>query len=304
MPEDINQENINVTKSQKEIIVSFFKDDIDLIEQYSKKTTSPINKDFRYYIFHDYIFAASDMIRSLDLDFYNEKLFNQFKLIKNLDNSYQNFKAKSKHVLTIYVTEFLCWQEDYVLQKKIYEDMQKELKMLIASEIKYTNQFKKIQIRINELKAKKELDQMPQEEQDKIKLLRKEHVDVIHLIGERRKQLDRLQELLENFEEAHKALFKEYFKSIKDQLDSQYNSILDYFGYKFNKKVFTEANISNEIQKFKLKAGIRGDICLCKYFEYHIKNISTDELSDPNKKECLTRAKQYCKNQREREDNF
>jgi len=155
-------------------------------------------------------------------------------------------------------------------------------------------------VRIKGLEDKGTAEEILEKAHEKLKVIRSEHVDTIHTIGERRKEIERLQELLSNFEEEHKALFNKYFKAMKEKLEIQYQKALDFFGYKFNKRLFIEAGRSEQVKKFKHKAHIVGDLDLCKYVHYYLKNVSTDDLVDQSKKESLIAAKQYCKNQREK----
>jgi hypothetical protein len=295
---------INVTTPQKDIILAYFKDDLALVTRYCKMISGDVDKDFKYFVFKDFIFSAAGMMRDIDYDLYNDKLQKPFKVIQHLDQSHMNFQAKSKHVLTVYVKEFLEWQEDYVAQKKRFEDLQIELEGLISNESSLSKKVKLANEHLEKIKAKNPKAIIPEATLDKVKLFRSQHVDTIHLLGERRKELETLQKLLANFEEEHKSLFKEYFKAIKENIEAQYHKALAYFGYKFNKKLFLDAGRSAEVQRFKQKAHIFGDLDLCKYVEYYLKNINSEDLSDPLKKEKLNGAKQYCKNKRERENLF
>ena len=294
---------INVTTPQKEIILKYFKDELALVAQYEKLMVSKTNKDFRYFVFKDFIFSAAGMVNDIDHDLYKLKLLAPFKVIKSLDKSYTDFKVRNKQVMTVYTTEFLQWQDDYVAQKKRYEDLKAEIQMLIVSEKTLAGKLKVLDKHVEVLTKKKELDKLKQV-QEKIKKLRSDHVDAIHFLGEKRKELESLQELLSDFEEEHKKLFIDYFAIVKTSIDQRYNKALDYFGFKFNTKLFRDASQSPEVQKFKLRAHIHGDFSLCKYVEYYVKNISAEEISDQKKKEHLNAAKLYCKNQRERENLF
>ncbi len=295
---------INVTTPQKDIILAYFKDDLALVTRYCKMISDDVDKDFKYFVFKDFIFSAAGMMRDIDYDLYNDKLHKSFRVIQHLDQSHINFQAKSKHVLTVYVKEFLEWQDDYVAQKKRFEDLQIELEGLISNERTLAKKVKLSNEHLEAIKTKNPKAVIPEATLNKVKLFRSQHVDTIHLLGERRKELETLQKLLSNFEEEHKSLFKEYFKAIKENIETQYHKALAYFGYKFNKKLFIDAGRSAEVQRFKQKAHIFGDLDLCKYVEYYLKNINSDDLSDPAKKEKLNGAKQYCKNKRERENLF
>ncbi len=295
---------IDVTVPQKEIVLSFFKDDIQLIQKYYKLISSDTDKDFKYFVFKEFVFSAAGMMRHIDQDFYNAKLLNSFKVIQALDDFYTEFKAKSKHVHTVYTTQFLLWQEDYVSQKDRYCGLKDELSMLITSEQIMSAKLKSIDAKIVEQLLLDPKYAVKEEEETKTKFLRREHVDTIHSLGERRKELDRLQILLSNFEEEHQSLFNEYFFATKKKLDAQYHKTLDYFGFKFNNKLFSGSKNSDMIQKFKKQANISGELNLCKYVEYYLKNVNPDTLSDKDKKESLNIAKQYCKNKRERENLF
>ena len=291
---------IPVTTPQKEIILNYFKDELSLVAQYETLMVTKTDKDFRYFVFKNFIFSAAGMVSDIDQDLYKEKLLAPFKVIKSLDKSYTEFKIRNKQVMTVYATEFLQWQDDYVAQKKRYEDLKAEIQMLIISEKTLSGKLKLLAKHVDVLtkgNEEKKLEQV----QEKIKKIRSDHVDAIHYLGEKRKELDNLQELLSDFEEEHKKLFVDYFNKLKYTIDTRYNKALDYFGFKFNSKLFRDANKSPEVQKFKLRSHIHGDFSLCKYVEYYLKNISSDEIADQKKKEYLTAAKLYCKNKRERE---
>jgi len=296
---------IDVTVPQKEVILTYFKDELDLVAQYEKLITSKTDKDFKYFIFKEFIFSAAGMVRDIDIDLYTLKLRAPFKVINSLDNSYTEFKVKNKQVITVYITEFLKWQDDYVAQKKKYEDLKAEIQMLLVSEKRLHTELKsstkQLQVMTKEeAEGSEELDK----KQEEVKRIRREHVDTVHFLGEKRKELDSLQELLSHFEEKHKKLFVEYFNTIKKHIDERYVRTLNYFGHKFNTKLFNDAAKSPEVQKFKLRAHIYGDFSLCKYVEYYLKNVSTETISDQKKKEQLNAAKLYCKNQRERENLY
>jgi len=294
---------IAVTTPQKEIVLKYFKDELSLVAQYEKLMVSKTDKDFRYFVFKDFIFSAAGMVSDIDQDLYKLKLLAPFKVINSLDNSYTEFKVRNKQVMTVYTTEFLQWQDDYVAQKKRYEDLKSEIQMLIVSEKTLSGKLKTLDQHLNILIKKKEEDKL-EEVKEKIKKIRSDHVDAIHFLGEKRKELDNLQELLSDFEEEHKKLFVDYFTTVKLAIDKRYNQALDYFGYKFNIKLFRDASKSPEVQKFKLRAHIHGDFSLCKYVEYYVKNVSSDEIADQKRKEYLNAAKLYCKNQREKENLY
>jgi len=171
--------------------------------------------------------------------------------------------------------------------------------MLLVSEKTLSAKLKVLDKHLEELLKNNEEEKL-ELTKEKIKSVRSEHVDAIHFLGEKRKELDNLQELLSDFEEAHKKLFIDYFTKLKLLIDGRYHDALNYFGFKFNVKLFRDACKSTEVQKFKLRAHIHGDFSLCKYVEYYIKNISAEEISDQKKKEFLHAAKLYCKNKKER----
>ncbi|MDF1881181.1 hypothetical protein JHD50_07675 [Sulfurimonas sp. MAG313] len=293
---------IKVTTPQKDIILSYFKDDLTLIAKYEKLMKGPAEKNFKYLVFKEFIFSAAGMIREIDHDLYNKNLATPFKVIKTLDLSYISFKGKNKHVISVYKTEFLQWQDDYVIQKKRYDDLKSEIQMLIVSEATLGGQLKEANKKIAAFSKKKEDEEAFKELDEKTKKVRSDHVDSIHFLGERRKELSNLLELLSNFEEEHKKLFVDFFNQIKAVIDTRYIKALNYFGFKFNTKLFHEASTSPEILAFKRRANIHGDFCLCKYVEYYLKNVSSDAIADTQKRQNLEEAKRYCKNEREREN--
>lgn len=295
---------INITTPQKDVVLSFFQNDIQLVKKYFMMISFDFDENFKYSVFKDFIFSAAGMMKDIDHAIYNAELLSSFKIIQALDQSYTEFKAKSKHALQVYNKEFLHAQEEYLLQLQKYDALKAELQMLISSEQSLNAQLKVENAKVQELKAKGELNTLPQERVDKIKMLRREHVDTVHFLGQRRNELDAVQVLLMDFENEHKAVFMDFFKTVKEKLEYQYSQSLSYFGFEFNQKLFIDSEKSVMVQKFKKEAHIVGDFNLCKYVEYYLKNVNPDALANKEKKENLLAAKQYCKNLKERADLF
>ena len=295
---------INVTTPQKDVVLSFFQNDIKLVKKYFMMISFDFDENFKYSVFKEFIFAAAGMMKDLDHAIYNAELLSSFKVIQALDQSHTEFSAKSKHAMQVYNKEFLHAQEEYVIQQKKYDDLKAELQLLITKEQTLNAQLKAENEKVAELKAKGKLKTLPKEKADHIKMLRRDHVDTVHYLGQRRNELDEVQTMLNNFEHEHKAIFMDFFKTVKEKLEYQYSQSLSYFGYEFNQKLFVDSEKSASVQKFKREAHIAGDLNLCKYVEYYLKNINPDALADKEKKEKLNAAKQYCKNQRERENLF
>jgi len=295
---------INVTTPQKDVVLSFFQNDIKLVKKYFMMISFDFDDNFKYSVFKEFIFSAAGMMKDLDHAIYNAELLSSFKVIQALDQSHTEFTAKSKHAMQVYNKEFLRAQEEYVLQQKKYDDLKAELQLLISKEQTLNAQLQAENAKVAKLKEQGRLKELPKEKADAIKILRRDHVDTVHYLGQRRNELDEVQTLLNNFEHEHKAIFMDYFKTVKEKLEYQYTQSLSYFGYEFNEKLFVDSEKSASVQKFKREAHISGDLNLCKYVEYYLKNVNPDALADKEKKEKLKAAKQYCKNQRERENLF
>lgn len=295
---------IRLTTPQKDVVLSFFQNDIQLVKKYFMMISFDFDESFKYSVFKEFIFAAAGMMKDLDHAIYSAELLSSFKVIQALDQSHTEFMAKSKHASQVYEKEFLHAQEEYVIQEKKYEDLKAELQLLISKEQTLNTQLKFENEKIAELKAQGKLKSLPLEKANAIKMLRREHVDTVHYLGQRRNELDEVQTLLNSFEHEHKAVFIDFFKTVKEKLEYQYTQSLSYFGYEFNEKLFVDSEKSASVQKFKRDAHISGDLNLCKYVEYYLKNINPDALADKDKKDKLIAAKQYCKNQRERENLF
>ncbi|PHR58448.1 MAG: hypothetical protein COA44_03115 [Arcobacter sp.] len=295
---------INVTTPQKDVVLAFFQNDIKLVKKYFMMISFDFDESFQYCIFKDFIFSAAGMMKDLDHAIYNAELLSSFKTIQTLDQAYTSFSSKSKHSLHVYTKEFLSSQKEYVAQQKKYDDLQAELQMLISKEQSLNTQLKAEKAKIAKLKAEGKLKELPKEKADAIKILRREHVDTVHFLGQRRNELDDVQGLLKNFEHEHKAIFMDFFKTVKEKLDYQYTQSLSFFGFEFNEKLFIDSEKSASVQKFKKEANIKGDLNLCKYVEYYLKNVNPDAIADKDKKEKLNAAKQYCKNIKERENLF
>ncbi len=295
---------INVTTPQKDVVLSFFQNDIKLVKKYFMMISFDFDDSFKYSVFKEFIFSAAGMMKDLDHAIYNAELLSSFKIIQALDQAYTEFSAKSKHALQVYNKEFLHAQVEYVEQLHKYDALKAELQMLISKEQSLSAQLKAENERVNKLKAAGKLKELPKEKVDYIKSLRRDHVDTVHFLGERRNDLDDVQKLLSNFEHEQKAAFMDFFTTVKEKLDYQYSQSLSYFGYEFNERLFIDSEKSVMVKKFKKEANIHGDMNLCKYVEYYLKNVNPDALANKEKKENLKAAKQYCKNQRERANLF
>jgi len=295
---------IKLSTPQKDVVLAFFQDDIQLVKKYFMMIGFEFDESFQYCVFKEFIFSAAGMMRDLDNTIYNAELLSSFQVIQNLDQAFSDFKVKSKHSLAVYNKEFLHAQEEYVIHQKKYDDLKAELQMLITKEQSLNERLTIEKEKMQNLKLKMSVKEIPKEKIDALKLLRRDHVDTVHFLGQRRTELDDVQAILSAFENEHKAVFLDFFKTVKEKLDYQYMQSLSFFGYEFNEKLFIDSEKSALVQKFKKEANIVGDLNLCKYVEYYLKNINPDALADKEKKENLKAAKLYCRNRREQENLF
>jgi len=286
---------IKISTPQKDVVLTFFQDDIKLIKRYFMMISFDFDESFKYSVFKDFIFSAAGMMKDLDQAIYNAELLSSFKTIQALDHAYTEFCSKSKHSLHVYTKEFLSSQEDYVVQQKKYDALQAELQSLVSKEQSLHTQLQARTKPENEVSSEMK-NKSPQEQEDAIKALRREHVDTVHYLGQRRNELSEIHDLLNNFEHENKAIFMDYFKSTQEKLDYQYTQSLNFFGFEFNEKLFIDSEKSSSVQKFKKEATIEGDLNLCKYVEYYLKNVNPDALADKDKKEKLKAAQAYCQN--------
>ena len=295
---------INITTPQKDVVLNFFQDDIKLVKKFFMMIDFDFDESFEYCVFKDFIFSAAGMMKDLDNAIYNAELLSSFKTIQTLDQSYTEFKAKSKHSLSVYNKEFLHAQEEYMVQQHKYDDLKAELQMLVTKEQSLHERLQVENEKMKKLKEKVKLQDIPKETIDNLKMLRRDHVDTVHYLGQRRNELDETQTILQSFENEHKAIFLDFFKTVKEKLEYQYSQSLSFFGFEFNENLFLDSEKSSQVQKFKKEANIVGDLNLCKYVEYYLKNVNPDALADKEKKEHLKAAQQYCKNKKEREELF
>jgi len=295
---------ITVSTPQKDVVLTFFQNDIKLVKKYFMMISFDFDEDFKYDVFKDFIFSAAGMMKDLDQAIYNAELLSSFKIIQALDQSYTDFLSKSKHALQVYNHEFLHAQEEYIVQQKKYDALKAELQMLISSEESLHTRLQTENAKMKKLRETVKLKDIAPEKIDALKMLRRDHVDTVHHLGQRRNDLDAVQNLLKTFEHEQKAVFMDFFKTVREKLDYQYTQSLSYFGFEFNEKLFIDSEKSVMVQKFKKEANITGKIDLCKYVEYYLKNVNPDALANKDKKEKLNLAKQYCRNKKEREDLF
>lgn len=285
---------INVSTPQKDVVLSFFKNDIQLVKKHFMMISFDFDESFEYTTFKDFIFSAAGMMKDLDQAIYNAELLSSFNTIECLDKAHSAFVSKSSHSLQVYQKEFLFAQEEYVVQQKKYDDLQAELQLLISKEQLLNARLKLENTKIAKLKEEGTLDSLSQEQVNDIKALRREHVDTVHYLGQRRDEIEEVQNLLSTFEHEQKAIFMDFFTSVKEKLDYQYSQSLNFFGFEFNEKLFIDSEKSASVQKFKKEANIKGDLNLCKYVEYYLKNVNPDALANKDKKQKLHAAKEYC----------
>ncbi len=284
---------IKITTPQKDVVLNFFKDDIKLVKKYFMMISFDFDESFQYKIFKEFIFSAAGMMKDLDHAIYSAELLSSFNTIQTLDNAYTEFQSKSKHSLSVYAKEFLRSQTDYLETLKHFENLKAELQMLISKE-------KSLNARLQASRDKK----LSKEQLEALKMVRREHVDTVHYLGQRRTELDDIQLTLQNFENEHKAVFLEFFNTVREKLEFQYSQSLSFFGFEFNEKLFIDSEKSAMVKKFKQEANIRGDINLCKYVEYYLKNVNPDALANEEKRDNLKAAKQYCRAKDEKDLMF
>jgi len=286
---------ITVSISQKQIVLDFFADDIKVVKKYFNAIGFDFDERFRFDVFKEFIYSAAGMFKDIDPTIYNQELVSQFNAIRYLNERYSEFEQRSQYVQKIYTKDFLTAQESYVHEKKEFDLLKGELQMLIAKEQTVTAKRD-----IMEGQAGTIPPEARHEFEHKLKKIRREQVDTIHFIGTHRKELEEHQAALKAFEDLHREEFLRYFDEIKEKLTHQYTESLNYFGFDFNEALFRNSERSNAIQKFKNDAGIQGDIDLCKYVEYYLRNVVPEALADAGHKERLLNAKRYCEQSKTR----
>lgn len=294
---------IPLSVPQKNVVMSIFQDDVKTVKKYFGAISFDFDESFEYAAFKDFIFSAAGMFKEIDMGIYNKELLGKFKTIQLLDKQYSDFVRRSKHVLKLYETDFLHEQEVYMQENKKYEGLVAMLQTLISKEKGLFELRNKLEAQMADPEVK--LNKAQREELDKkLKATRRSHVDAVHQLGESKKEIDALHEILTAFVEQHKAEFLEFFKNVQEKLDYQYTQSLGYYSYEFNEALFVQSEKSALIRKFKKDADIKGELSICKYVEYYLRNVNPDALADPKKGALLNKAKKYCKNHKERENLF
>lgn len=273
--------------------MNFFDDDIKLVKKYFNAIGFDFDEDFRFDVFKEFIYAAAGMFKDLDPTIYNQELVSKFNTIRYLCDRYADFEQRSSYALRVYTKEFLGAQDTYLEEKKKFDTLKAELQMLIGREQVVTAKRETMEAQLKDT----EHPVPPAERENlehELKAVRREQVDTIHTIGTHRRELDERFANLKAFEDLHKEEFLKYFNEIKEKLTYQFTEALNYFGFDFNEALFRDSERSSSIQRFKKEAGIQGDINLCKYVEYYLRNVVTEALADMKHKERLLNAKKYC----------
>ena len=280
---------IPISISQKQIVLDFFAEDIKIVKKYFNAIGFDFDERFKFDIFKEFIYSAAGMFKDIDPMIYKEELVKQFNTIRFLHEKYSAFEQRTQYALKVYTKDFLTVQESYMVEKKNFDTLKAELKMLITKEQGLTSK--------RDLMELQALTISPDDEKsftEELKFIRREQVDTIHYIGTHRQELDNLYNSLKAFEDLHREEFIRYFNEVKEKLTHQYKESLNYFGFEFNEALFRDSERSIAIQKFKADAGIKGAINLCKYVEYYLRNVVPEALADAGHKERLLQAKRYC----------
>lgn len=284
---------IPISVSQKQIVLNFFEEDIKIVKKFFNAIGFDFDEEFRFDVFKEFIYAAAGMFKDLDTTIYNQELVSKFNTIRYLNERYNDFEQRSNFAQRVYTRHFLVAQEGYIAEKHRFETLQAELQMLISKEQNATAKREAM-----EAQLKDTTNPIPPLErksfEQELKNVRREQVDAVHTIGTHRRDLDDLFTSLKAFEDEHREEFLKYFNEIKEKLLYQFTEALNYFGYDFNEALFRNSELSGPIQRFKKEAGIQGDINLCKYLEYYLRNVMTEALADAKHKERLLNAKRYC----------
>jgi hypothetical protein len=284
---------IPLSVSQKQVILNFFDDDIKLVKKYFNAIGFDFDEAFRFDVFKEFIYSAAGMFKDLDPTIYNQELVTKFNTIRYLCDRYAEFEQRSTYALRVYTKEFLGAQESYLEEKKLFDTLKAELQMLVGKEQVVTAKRETMEAQLKNTENSIAAVDRESFEQE-LKTARREQVDTIHTIGTHRRDLDEHFANLKAFEDLHKEEFLKYFNEIKEKLAYQFTESLNYFGFDFNEALFRESERSSSIQRFKKEAGIQGDINLCKYVEYYLRNVVTEALADMGHKERLLNAKKYC----------
>ncbi|MDD5717845.1 MAG: hypothetical protein PHW64_08615 [Sulfuricurvum sp.] len=279
--------------------MKFFENDIKIVKKFFNSIGFDFDEDFRFDVFKEFIYAAAGMFKDLDTTIYNQELITKFKTIRYLNDRFTEFEQRSQYALNIYLKDFLNAQDAYMGEKHKFEILKAELQMFISREQTLAERRKVMEAQFIDKEKPIPADKRDAFEQD-LKKVRRDHVDTIHMIGTHRRDLEELQEGLKVFEEQHKEEFFRYFNEIKEKLTHQYTESLNYFGFDFNEALFKNSERSGPIQRFKKESGIEGNLDLCKYVEYYLRNVIPEALADKRHTERLLNAKRFCERKNKR----
>jgi len=280
---------IPISISQKQIILDFFADDINVVKKYFNAIGFDFDERFKFDVFKEFIYSAAGMFKDIDPTIYNQELVSQFNTIRYLNERYSEFEQRTQYALKVYTKDFLTAQENYMYEKKAFDTLKAEVQMLVTKEQVLTSKRDLMELQLPTISSDEEKNFL-----EELKFIRREQVDTIHYISTHRQELDILYSNLKAFEDLHREEFIRYFNEVKEKLTYQYKESLNYFGFEFNEALFRDSERSSAIQKFKADAGIQGDINLCKYVEYYLRNVIPEALADAGHKERLLNAKRYC----------
>lgn len=282
---------------QKQMVLSFFDDDIKIVKKYFSSIDFDFNEEFRFDSFKGFIYSAAGMFKDIDISIYNKELIGKLKTIQYLSGCYDKFEEKSRYANEVYRQYFLKAQESYMAKKELFEELKITFQSLLPKEVVLTEKRAALELRLVESRNKiseSDFDILVEE----LKKVKCDQVDTIHAIGVHRSEIEKIGAILKSFEELNKEEFLRYFEETKEKLTHQYTKSLDFFGFEFNKILFYNSERSNAIQRFKKEFNINGDLNLCKYVEYYLRNVSAELLSDAKHKERLFVAKRYCEKEK------
>ena len=269
-----DKEITNKLSSNPSFVATDIKSAIDnyfsnIIKEYDKnKFYLKYRRTLDYEKMERFLNSAYNNLLEIDYRFEDETLSKLKQNIENLHQLYINFKKITAYVKSAYNIIFLSRHpEQKELQKRL--DINRDKIVLMNSEIeKLEDRIKSYQKKIKDESNLK-----------KIKLYKRELVDIIHERSFAIEENKKLAKQLKEFYDKHYPSFRDYLKEFKNFYEKNLKHIVNVLAFQFNNEIWKKAKQSELIKDYFQKANLNDDFSALTYLKYYLKSIDKSKAN-------------------------
>ncbi|MDA7817033.1 hypothetical protein N9A28_02460 [Sulfurimonas sp.] len=275
---DEERSSITITLNISTAVANYF----DQIKEHVNKRAAYKKVDGRieYALAKRFINTTFNNLTDIDLHIITPKIKALNSDLKEMGGVYEDFRNKTRHPHVAYKEVFLACQAEYMKVKVGAQRAIDKLKTLQANEASMGGMLKVKKEELDKNIKTVEFTAL----QHELKSLNGAYVDVVHMMAELDERYKNDMKLLSKFEDEYREDFYEVFgiesliykKKVLDILDSQ--------AYIFDLHMWQEAKKSKAVKAHFAKSNIVGDMTTKTYLKYYLETLSSDKISEDQKK--------------------